>query len=77
MDIWHCAQPTSCLEIKVEKREVGDTVMLYCLEVNYLLLTYAMDDVYADMSVNMMQFTQLSNKSATKYADTLYSKALR
>lgn len=47
---------------KSPKHRNESAVTSCCEAGSYLLVTYTMDDVIADANVNMMHFTQLSNK---------------
>lgn len=50
---------------------------LYREAVKELLETHATDDIIAETSANMLQFTQLSNKAPKKNVGALRDKAFR
>lgn len=53
---------TTALRLKLQKGEMEGTVTSYSKVFNYLIKTYATDDVIARTLVDNMQFTQTSNK---------------
>lgn len=53
------------------------TVTFSYYPINYLLETYGKDDVINKTDAYMMPFTQMLNKLSIKYAEALWSKALR
>lgn len=65
------------LKSKSHKRQKQGTVTSYCELVDYFLGTHATDRVIAKTDTGIMQFTQASNKSPTKYANALWNKAPR
>lgn len=65
------------LILKLHKDEMYCLVASYCEGVNYLLDTYAPDDIIAEAETDMTRFTQPSNKLLTEYAKALWNKELR
>lgn len=61
----------------MHKLQKEGTVTSYCEAVEYLLGTYAMDDVLTETDAGMMGFTQPSSKSPTEYAEALWNKMPR
>lgn len=45
--------------------------------VNYLLATYATDDINAETDMDIMNFMQLAGQSAFEYGQAFWTKALR
>lgn len=68
-------EPVS-LKSKWHKRQKEDTVTSYCEAVNNGLATYTTQDIMDEAYNGMMQFTQPSNKSPTKYSEALWNKAI-
>lgn len=58
-----------------ERKKEG-TLTAYCEAVNYLLETYATDDMIVETDANMMLFTNPFNKSGTEYVKALCNKAI-
>lgn len=65
------------LPSKSHRRHKEGTLTTYCEVVNYLLETYATDDVIAETDAEILRFTQPPTKSPTEYAEALWNKALR
>lgn len=65
------------LKSKSRKRQKQCTVTLYYGGVNYLLQTYATDDVVAESEADKMRFTQPLNNSPIECPETLENKTLR
>lgn len=57
------------LKSKSHRRQKDGKVTFYCETVSYLLEKFASDDVMAETYMDMMWFTQLSNKLPTEYAE--------
>lgn len=53
------------------------TVALYCEFVNYLWETYKTGEVIDQNDIDMIRFTQASNKSTGKYSEPFLNKTLR
>lgn len=65
------------LQSKSHKRQKEDMVASYCKAIDYLLETYAINDVIAETDADMMHFKQPSNKLLTEYSEALWNNALR
>lgn len=59
------------LGYKSSRRQKEGLVNSYCEAVNYLLETYSTNDEIAETDVNMMHFTQPSNKLHTECSEAL------
>lgn len=59
------------------RRQKEGTVTTYFEAANYLLDTFAIDDVITEIDADMMCFTQLSKKRPTGHTEALWDKALR
>lgn len=66
-----------CIAFKYKPRKCHKEgkVTSYCEAVNYLLQTYATDDLIAETYSDMMQTARLSSNSPTAYAEALWNKA--
>lgn len=58
-------------------RQEEGAVSSYCEAVNYLLATYAPEDVIGKTDADVMRFTKPPHKSPTQYTEALWNKALR
>lgn len=61
---------------KFHKSQKEGNLTSYCEAVNYLIETYATEDVIAKTDANMMLSTQPSIKLSKEYAEALWNKAL-
>lgn len=59
------------LRSKWHRRQEEGTVMTYCESVNFLLDTYATDEVIVETADDMMHFTEPSDRSPMEYAEAL------
>lgn len=50
---------------------------IYCQVVNYLLATYAIEDMIAEAEAEIMSFKQPEYVSVVRYLEVLWEKALR
>lgn len=65
------------LRSETQSLQKEGTVTSYYEAVNYLLETYATDDVITKTDADMMSFTQPSSKLPTECAEALWNIALR
>lgn len=65
------------LSVQLEPRSQKGKLTSYCEVVNFLLTTYATDDIIAAANMDIMKFEQPAGQSAVGYAQALWTKGLR